>query len=138
LKKTYMLDTNICSFIMRERPLELLKILQKHVEAKDRLVVSAITYAEMRFGAIGKKLSPKHNVIVDEFMSRIESVLPWDKEAVDATTKIKKYLSDSGTPIGANDSAIAGHAIAIACVLVTNNTKEFARVEGLSIEDWTK
>jgi len=133
-----MLDTNICSFIMRERPLELLKILQKHVEAKDRLVVSAITYAEMRFGAIGKKLSPKHNVIVDEFMSRIESVLPWDKEAVDATTKIKKYLSDSGTPIGANDSAIAGHAIAIACVLVTNNTKEFARVEGLSIEDWTK
>jgi tRNA(fMet)-specific endonuclease VapC len=133
-----MLDTNICSFIMRERPLQLLKILQKHVEAKDRIVVSAITYAEMRFGAIGKKSSPKHNLIVDEFMSRIESVLPWDKEAVDATTKVKKHLSDNGTPIGANDNAIAGHAIAVGCVLVTNNTKEFERVNGLNIEDWTE
>ena len=123
---------------MRERPLHLLKILQKHVEAKDRIVVSAITYAEMRFGAIGKKSSPKHNVIVDEFMSRIESVLPWDKEAVDATTKVKKHLSDSGTPIGTNDNAIAGHAISVGCVLVTNNTKEFARVKGLNIEDWTE
>jgi tRNA(fMet)-specific endonuclease VapC len=122
---------------MRERPLNLLKILQKHVEAKDRIVVSAITYAEMRFGAFGKKSSPKHSVIVDEFMSRIESVLPWDKEAVDATTTVKKHLSDSGIPIGTNDNAIAGHAIASGCVLVTNNTKEFARVIGLSIEDWT-
>ena len=138
MKKTYMLDTNICTFIMRERPIHLLKTLQNHVEAKDRIVVSAITYAEMRFGAIGKKSSPKHNVIVDEFMARIESVLPWDKEAVDATTKVKKDLSDSGTPIGANDNAIAGHAIAVGCVLVTNNTKEFARVNGLSLEDWTK
>lgn len=123
---------------MRERPLQLLKILQEHVEAKDRIVVSAITYAEMRFGAIGKKSSPKHNVIVDEFMSRIESVLPWDKEAVDATTKVKKHLSDIGTPIGANDNAIAGHAIAAGCILVTNNTKEFERVSELNIEDWTE
>ena len=60
MKKTYMLDTNICSFIMRERPEMLLKVLQGHVENKDRLVVSAITYAELRFGAIGKKASPKH------------------------------------------------------------------------------
>jgi tRNA(fMet)-specific endonuclease VapC len=133
-----MLDTNICSFIMRERPLHLLKVLQAHVENKDRIVVSAITYAEMRFGAIGKKASPKHNNIVDEFMSRIDSVLSWDKEAVDATTAIKKNLSDKGTPIGANDTAIAGHAISSACVLVTNNTKEFKRVPDLHLEDWTK
>jgi tRNA(fMet)-specific endonuclease VapC len=133
-----MLDTNICSFIMRERPIHLLKVLQAHVENKDRIVVSAITYAEMRFGAIGKKASPKHNTIVHEFMSRIDSVLSWDKEAVDATTNIKKALSDKGTPISANDTAIAGHAIASDCVLVTNNTKEFERVPALHLEDWTK
>jgi tRNA(fMet)-specific endonuclease VapC len=133
-----MLDTNICSFIMRQRPLPLLKVLQAHVENKDRIVISAITYAEMRFGAIGKKAAPKHNTIVDEFMSRIDSVLSWDKEAVDATTAIKKALSDKGTPIGANDTAIAGHAIASDCVLVTNNTKEFERVPALHLEDWTK
>jgi tRNA(fMet)-specific endonuclease VapC len=133
-----MLDTNICSFIMRERPLYLLKVLQAHVENKDRIIVSAITYAEMRFGAIGKKASPKHNVIVDEFMSRIDSVLAWDQAAVDATAIVKKDLSDKGTPISANDTSIAGHAIASDCVLVTNNTREFKRVVGLNIEDWTQ
>jgi tRNA(fMet)-specific endonuclease VapC len=133
-----MLDTNICSFIMRERPIHLLKVLQAHVENKDRIVVSANTYAEMRFGAIGKKATPKHNTIVDEFMSRIDSVLSWDKEAVDASTDIKKALSDKGTPIGANDTAIAGHAIASDCVLVSNNTKEFECVPALHLEDWTK
>jgi tRNA(fMet)-specific endonuclease VapC len=133
-----MLDTNICSFIMRERPIHLLKVLQAHVENKDRIFVSAITYAEMRFGAIGKKAPPKHSTIVDEFMSPIDSVLSWDKEAVDASNDIKKALSDKGTPIGANDTAIAGHAIASDCVLVTNNTKEFERVPALHLEDWTK
>jgi tRNA(fMet)-specific endonuclease VapC len=133
-----MLDTNICSFVMRERPLYLLKMLQAHVENKDRIVVSAITYAEMRFGAIGKKASPKHNIIVDEFMSRIDSILAWDQYAVEASTTIKKDLSDKGTPIGANDTAIAGHAMASDCILVTNNTREFKRVIGLQLEDWTQ
>lgn len=123
---------------MRERPLHLLKVLQAHVENKDRIVVSAITYAEMRFGAIGKKASPKHNIIVDEFMARIDSVLAWDQAAVEATTIVKKNLNDKGTPISANDTSIAGHAIASDCVLVTNNTREFKRVIGLHIEDWTQ
>lgn len=132
-----MLDTNICSFIMRERPQALLKVLQGHVENKDRLVISAITYAELRFGAIGKKASPRHSVIVDQFMARIDGVLPWDKGAVDATTAIKQYLATQGTPIGSNDAAIAGHAVAVNCVLVTNNTREFNRVPDLYVEDWT-
>lgn len=132
-----MLDTNICSFIMRERPETLLKVLQRHVESKDRLVVSAITYAELRFGAIGKKASPKHSIIVDQFMDRIDGVLPWDKDAVDATTALKQYLAARGTPIGPNDAAIAGHAIALNCVVVTNNSKEFDRVPDLRVEDWT-
>ncbi len=123
---------------MRERPLHVLKVLQAHVENKDRIVVSAITYAEMRFGAIGKKASPKHSMIVDEFMSRIDRVLAWDKEAVEATAVVKKNLSDKGTPISANDTSIAGHAISSSCVLVTNNTKEFKRVADLKIEDWTQ
>lgn len=132
-----MLDTNICSFIMRERPQALLKVLQGHVENKERLVISAITYAELRFGAIGKKASPRHSVIVDQFMARIDGVLPWDKGAVDATTAIKQYLATQGTPIGPNDAAIAGHAVAVNCVLVTNNTREFNRVPDLHVEDWT-
>ena len=131
-----MLDTNICSFIMREHPVNVLKALQGHVENRDRIVISAITYSELRFGAIGKKASPKHNIIVDEFMARIDAVLAWDKAAVDVTATIKKILSDQGNIIGNNDTMIAGHAISDKCVLVTNNTKEFQRVPELIIEDW--
>jgi len=121
---------------MRERPESVLKTLQAHSDNRDRIIISAITYAELRFGAIGKKASPKHNVIVNAFMERIDSVLAWDQSAVDATTRIKKILSDNGTPIGNNDTMIAGHAISERCILVTNNTNEFLRVPDLQIEDW--
>jgi len=132
-----MLDTNICSYIMRERPESVLTELQARVMHRDKIVISAITYAELRFGAIGKKSSPRHNILVDEFMARIDAVLAWDLDAVDATAKIKKSLNDKGTPIGTNDTMIAGHAVSEGCVLVTNNRKEFERVPGLGIEDWT-
>ncbi|MEA1890287.1 MAG: type II toxin-antitoxin system VapC family toxin [Pseudomonadota bacterium] len=132
-----MLDTNICSYIMRERPESVLTELQSRVMHRDRIVISAITYAELRFGAIGKKSSPKHNIIVDEFMARIDAVLAWDKGAVEATSQIKKHLSDQGTPIGINDTMIAGHAVSVGCILVTNNRKEFDRVPDLEIEDWS-
>jgi tRNA(fMet)-specific endonuclease VapC len=137
MKNLYMLDTNICSYIMRERPAALLHTLQQHVSAKHRLVISAITYAELRFGAIGKKASPKHNDIVDQFIERIDAILPWDRAAVDATAHIKHYLAEQGMPIGANDAAIAGNAIAADCILVTNNTREFKRVADLQLEDWS-
>ena len=136
MKNTYMLDTNICSFIMRERPISVLNRLQIHVEQRDRVVISAITYAELRFGAIGKKASPKHNMIFDQFMARMDAVLAWDQNAVEAATTVKKTLSDRGTPIGNNDTLIAGHAISEKCILVTNNTKEFERVPDLTFEDW--
>ena len=111
--------------------------LQSRVMHRDRIVISAITYAELGFGAIGKKSSPKHNVIVDEFMARIDAVLAWDKGAVEATAQIKKYLNDKGTTIGNNDTMIAGHAVSEGCILVTNNRKEFDRVPDLEIEDWS-
>lgn len=133
-----MLDTNICSFIMRERPTQALKVLQAHVENKDRIVISAITYSELKFGSIGKKASPKMPMLVEQFLERIDSIMPWDKDAVDATTQIKKALSNKGTPIGNNDAAIAGNALSLPCVLVTNNTREFERVPGLVVEDWSR
>ncbi len=134
-KKCYMLDTCICSFIMRENPLSVLQKLAE-ISAKHQIVISAITYAEMRFGCIGKKASPKHTKLVDQFVKCLDGILPWDVAAVDSTIKVKKALSDAGTPIGGNDTAIAGHAISKNCILVTNNTKEFSRVNGLKLEDW--
>ncbi|WP_367648415.1 type II toxin-antitoxin system VapC family toxin [Burkholderia lata] len=99
-------------------------------------VVSAITYAEMRFGAVGRKAPPKHAELVTAFVSRLDGVLSWDTAAVDATAAIRADLATRGTPIGANDASIAGHAIATGAVLVTHNSREFGRVAGLSLEDW--
>ncbi|EOG2408063.1 type II toxin-antitoxin system VapC family toxin [Salmonella enterica] len=138
MSKTYMLDTCICSFIMREQPEAVLKRLEQAVLRRHRIVVSAITYAEMRFGCTGKKASPRHAQLVDAFCSRLDAVLAWDRAAVDATTEIRAVLASAGTPIGSNDAAIAGHAIASGAILVTNNVREFERVPGLQYEDWVK
>lgn len=131
-----MLDTCICSFIMREHPASVMQRLTGEVGQGNRIVISAITYAEMRYGQIGKKASSKHKMLVDEFVKRLDAVLPWDQRAVDATIETMGGLSKAGTSIGANDSAIAGHAIATGCTLVTNNVREFGRVPGLVYEDW--
>ncbi|SER41861.1 VagD family protein [Pseudomonas luteola] len=131
-----MLDTCICSFIMREHPASVIQRLATEVEQGNRFVISAITYAEMRYGQIGKKASTKHKTLVDEFVKRLDAVLPWDQRAVDATVELMRVLTKAGTPIGPNDTAIAGHAVAIGCVLVTNNVREFSRVPSLVYEDW--
>ena len=138
MNKTYMLDTCICSFIMREQPEAVLKHLEQAVLRNQRIVIPVITYAEMRFGATGPKVSPRHIELVDAFCARLDAILPWDSAAVDATTEIKVALRLAGTPIGPNDTAIAGHAIASGVVLVTNNVREFERVPGLVLEDWVK
>jgi len=133
----YMLDTNVCSFIIRERPANVLVKMQTCVDAQQRIVISAITFAEMRYGSIGKKASPKHAGLVSAFVARLDGVLPWDAAAVDETTRIRVEFAKVGTPIGTNDAAIAGHALVADAVLVTNNLREFKRVPGLRIEDWT-
>lgn len=131
-----MLDTNICSFIMREHPEGVIRRLEQAVLRRHRIVVSAITYAEMRFGTVGKKASPRHSSLVEAFRLRLDAVLPWDKAAVDATTEIKAVMAAAGTPIGPNDTTIAGHAVAAGAILVTNNVREFERVPALILEDW--
>jgi len=133
-----MLDTNICSYIMRKQPASLLQTLQLHSDKRDSIFISAITYAALRFGAIGRKASPKHNLIVDEFIERIDHVLSYDKSAVERTAELRKYLAEKGTPIGANDSMIAGNALAADCILVTNNLKESERVPDLRLENWAR
>lgn len=135
---TYMLDTCICSFIMRERPGSVIEKLQSVVNRQHRVVISAITYQEMQFGLLGKKAKLKHAVLVSEFLKRVDGILPWDKEAVDATCEVKRRLMAKGMSIGNNHTAIAGHAIAANCLLVTNNTREFSRVGGLKYEDWVR
>lgn len=135
-KVSYILDTNICSFLIRKKPEYLLEKLQRTAQAGHPVVVSAITYAELSFGAANKRASPKMAGIVSEFVERLDAVLAWDKLAVEHSTLIKKELESAGTPIGHNDTLIAGHAIAVGAILVTDNVREFSRVNGLNYENW--
>lgn len=132
-EQTYMLNTYICSFIMREQPETVLKRLEQATLRSHRIVVSAITYSEMRFGATGPKASPRHVQLVDEFCARLDTILPWDRAAVDVTTDIRVALRQAGMPIGPNDTAITGHAIAAGAILVMNNIRMFARMLGLTL-----
>jgi tRNA(fMet)-specific endonuclease VapC len=135
-RATYMLDTNICSYIMRQRPASVLQHLEQISTQQHRIVVSAITYAEIRFGAINPKASPRITPMVDAFVQRLDAILPWDATAVDETAHIRQYLTANGIPISHNDAAIAGHALSQDCILVTHNMREFQRVPRLIAEDW--
>jgi tRNA(fMet)-specific endonuclease VapC len=90
----------------------------------------------MSFGAIGRKAPPRHGQLVDAFCICFDAALAWDWAAVGTTTEITAALAAAGTPIGPNDTAISGHAIATVAVLVTNNTRKSAQVLGLILEDW--
>lgn len=132
----YMLDTNICSFIMRERPASVLEHLQEVATSQHQITISVITYYEMLLGTVGRNASPRHARLVEAFVARLSTILPWDAGAAEHATQIKQDLATKGTPIGGNDTMIAGHALAGECILVTNNVREFAMVEGLRVEDW--
>lgn len=140
MKKTkdriYMLNTCICSFIMREQPAAVIKRLEQAVLRNHRIVVSAITWAEISQAAA--LAGPAVVNLAEALAARLDAILPWDRAAVDATTEIKVALRQAGTPIGPNATAIAGHAIAAGAVLVTNNVREFERVSGLVLENWVK
>lgn len=132
----YMLDTNICSYIMRKRPVSVLERLQAVVDGQHQIVISVITYYEMLLGTVGRNASPRHAPLVEAFVSRLSAILPWDATAAEYATRIKQDMAARGTPISGNDTMIAGHALAAECVLVTNNMREFSRVAGLRVEDW--
>ena len=129
----YMLDTNICSYILKQRPRNVLERFEKI--QPDQLCVSVVTYAELQYG-IEKTSSKRVNQgVVDEFFARLQ-VLAWDEEAAQHYGKIRHYLEDRGTPIGNMDLMIAAHALSRKCKLVTNNLREFKRVPQLKIENW--
>ena len=133
----YMLDTNICSFLMRARQPAIETRLITAADSGSLIVVSAITYAELRYGATGPKASTKHVGMVSEFALPLDGILPWDAAVVDRGAELRAELRRLGTPIGDNDVAIAGHALATGATLVTNNLREFGRVPNLVVEDWT-
>jgi len=129
----YMLDTNICAFIIRNKP-QYIKQKLKTVEEKHEIALSSIVVAELLFGA-QKKKSQKLTKIIHTFIDNF-TIYDFDKQASFEYAKIRTQLEAKGEIIGANDLLISSHAKSLGAVLVTNNTKEFERIDDLNIEDW--
>ena len=127
-----MLDTDTCRFLIRGGGERLQSQVRKHAGS---LCVSAMTSAELRYGAL-KKGSPRIMESVSFLLDLLPSV-PWGEDAAERYAEIRVALESAGTPIGHMDMLIAASALAEGCVLVSRNTAHFSRIPGLVIEDWS-
>ncbi len=132
----YMLDTDICSYVMKFHPAPILQKLQARSEAGDTICISAITYAELRLGAERSNTVDKYNVLIDEFTDRIDHIEPWTEKVVEIYAPLLAQFMRAGNQIGINDTMIAAHALCLGAILVSNNQKHFSRVPGLFLENW--
>lgn len=130
----YLLDTNICIYIMKKNPPQ---VIEKYLSLNSsERCISSITLAELEFGACKSSKPLKNKLALKLFLAGIE-ILPFDENAATEYGDIRASLERRGTPIGANDLLIAAHARSLNLTLVTNNLKEFERVDGLKVENWS-
>ena len=128
-----ILDTNICIYIIKKKPLSVIKKLLEHEGTK--LGISSITLSELQNG-VEKSQKPKENQkALREFLVDLE-IFSYDDKAAFEYGKVRSFLEKKGTPIGALDTLIAAHALSLKAKLVSNNIKEFRRVPKLKLENW--
>jgi tRNA(fMet)-specific endonuclease VapC len=130
-----MLDTDICSFVMKRSHDVLSQRLQK-VPVGD-VCISVITKSELLFGVEVSPRRQQDEAALNAFLSYVE-VLDFPDQASTHYAQIRALLKKSGKMIGSNDLLIAAHARSLGLILVTHNTREFGRVSRLAIEDWTQ
>lgn len=131
--KQYILDTDMCSYIIRERPASVLAHFRKL--NMEQVCISTVTYAELLYG-VERSCSKKINrPIVDDFVRHL-AVIAWSREAAEHYGHIRADLEARGALIGAMDMMLAAHARSLRAILVTNNRKHFTKVKGLKLENW--
>jgi tRNA(fMet)-specific endonuclease VapC len=130
----YMLDRDTCAFILRRSSPTLLERIQA-VPLQQQLV-SVITLAELLYGVQVSSKKKANRAAVDVLMRHL-AVIEWSREAAEHYSEIRAELKKKGQLIGSNDLLIAAHARSLGAVVVTNNVKDFGRVKGLKVENWT-
>ena len=132
---TYMLDTNICIYAIKNKPEQVLNLLHTHLD--DGICISSITLAELAHG-VRKSLYPEKNEeALLQFLSILD-ILEFNDLAAMEYGGICAYLQRQGTPIGTMDMLIAAHAKSEDLILVTNNLREFERVPQIKLENWVE
>jgi tRNA(fMet)-specific endonuclease VapC len=131
----YMLDTNICIYIIKRKPQAVIeRFLQTEIS---QIGISSITLSELLFG-VSKSSKPDQNKIaLAQFIAPLE-IMPYDDQAAHRYGDLRAHLERQGKPIGSLDMLIAAHALSINSTIVTNNEKEFIRIPNLKIDNWVK
>ena len=130
----YLLDTNICIYLINERPQDLLsKFAQYPI---DEFGISSITHAELQYGIAKSTHKEKNKEALDQFLLPL-TILPFHgEEATACYGEMRALLESKGETIGPFDMLIAAHALSQNLILISNNVKEFARIPGLKLENW--
>ena len=131
----YLLDTNICIDIIRKKPPAVLKRVKS--KQPGQIAISTITLAELEYGIARSRYPDRNRVALLEFLLPF-TILDFDQAASAQYGYIRSLLESKGRPIGPMDLLLAAQAKSHGLVLVTNNEKEFKRVESLRVENWTK
>lgn len=129
----YMLDTDMCSSIIKEHPIKVLKHFQKL--EMNTICISIVTYAELMYGVERSSSKQINHTVIKDFTKHLD-VIKWDINAADCYAVIRSALEKKGTPIGAMDMMIAAHSKSIDAVLVTNNQRHFSKIKELKTENW--
>lgn len=132
----YILDTNICIFLIKNKSEHLLNRIMSC--NKEDIYLSSITIAELEYGASKSLYREKNRQAILDFCSNFINILDFTAEDTEAYGLIRAYLEKKGTPIGPYDLQIAAQGLTRNFTIVTNNYDEFTRIPDLKVEDWTK
>jgi tRNA(fMet)-specific endonuclease VapC len=129
----YMLDTNICIYLIKQQPKEVIDKFQGI--ALGEIAVSTVTVAEMMYGVGKSQYKEKNKTALQAFLAPLD-IVDFNFAAAQQYGAVQAYLEKIEKPIGAYDLMIAAHALSLDLVLVTNNEQEFQRIPGLIVENW--
>lgn len=132
----YMLDTNICIYIINKKPSSYIEKLET-LDQGNQLAISSIVLAELQYGVSNSIKKTQNQINLDIFLTKL-NILPFCEQAAFYYGEIRSILQKQGNIIGNNDLLIASHAMAEDATLVTNNAGEFNRVKNLRIEVWNR
>jgi tRNA(fMet)-specific endonuclease VapC len=134
MRARYMLDTDMCIYIAKRRPQRVEACFSEI--APEKVVISVITHGELAFGTIKSRHAKSDQASLAEMLLQTE-VLDLDERAAVVYGRVRADVERKGMVIGTNDLWIGAHALSLGRILVTNNTRELSRIEGLTLENWT-
>ena len=130
----YMLDTNICIYLIKQKPEKVLRHFKAH--SVGDIGISSITLAELRYDVERSQQVQKNRQALEEFTLPLE-IAAFDEAAAEVYGSVRAGLEQAGTPVGSMDMLIGAHALSLGVTLVTNNLREFEKIKNLKVVDWS-